>query len=1334
MQKDMIAVNIAQIAALPLPSASLVIDMRSNIQDDVIGRLRVEIADLADEMKAHDTPYWRCLTNFQDFRTLQPLSIEDIEFIRSQQKPGQTQQATPAPHTTTSAPSSTGPLGPAQQGQSSPRPQDDLASLISAGRPFEVFRRHIEEIAQKINNLRNNRIGAVNDKSTDGIVGQSIHDATVRVILLTHAEDRASLLNVSTFAAHLKEYIGKSEHKGSPGLVSITVVCLDCTGEEGPPADIIRGLSWNNKWEHLDTLIFSEKFGDNAAFIAGAMQTYLAELLLYILLIIPPLQLKSSPAPDPLLGKQLPVGAGVSTPKGEWVSLPHHSYLVGLGSMEHSARWGRRWLDYSLIISAIEVLQDQSAEEVKEVERSRSVVSKWLDDWRGRVERDTFEKIPGSIRAMQAIPHAMNVSRPTEHIFTAKGFSWSIGEMTVSDLENYLTSVEHTYNTPLNERAKRLKEVQDLAESPYAVLPPTLQDAVDSIPQIQQHLREAEGNDALLKKGAPLVGSQLEAYRVLSDPNIFIGATGAIPRARVQLAELGLVIADFQSGSQQTQLDLMERRLKLKNKGKKLIDDLKKHNEATPGLIAYLKLGIPVAVLTFILAFCLTFLTVIFLLAWLQHIVFLSAPDPNAGSFLNAAFNVKVSLLAYVAWLAIIALILGVLFMFRRAIIGEKRSAWAKEIILVLGLIVFAFAGPVLFYSQGQFANDPASSSFVSWLDPLSIWSGIAAILALIIIVGEVIWFWSWLDHLMAQREDIVKALYAQHREDVNVVRRYIADTVALQILQRAGLTDGNGSFGTYYERIDRFHNQLDEISRQAQIQRDMAANRLAFSLSEVQPGAPKTGGPWLKLDIREEWLDVVSLAAGFQRLNNHLKKDADELKEFSQLALRMMGEETPIQIEQQFREKQFSGSREQRQWHILMAIMSTLALRFAIVAPTTDSLTPILDRYEAVRSKSSQQPIALNRLIDTLQNRVRDINLRPILTNQAATTHQMSRQRLGWENVAMATGAFTTWVQMLWEGKDTELVQVLDRKGILPKLMESNQDPKEVLRRLYSHTMLFGWSDHKSGEGFLLLSPSPESSDFRQTLNIPNWLVIDFPDPERLLLFYVQRYHRAPLFIPDPEPALPTLLISPDTLTLNATSGISSQSFTIKNTSKEALSWNVALDTDAPSWVSLELPTDLSLEEEAEITVNVHADATGIPGGSAFTTGVIVNAFDPQTGKATAESPVTIPITINVVTAPMQLSGTALDFVVMPGNNPLPQTVDITNTDSFPLTWTIDSPQQTWLTVAPLLGNDAPGDTSSVSFTVDSTDLTAGTYYANVTITPSSGTPAIVTIKLTVA
>jgi hypothetical protein len=130
----------------------------------------------------------------------------------------------------------------------------------------------------------------------------------------------------------------------------------------------------------------------------------------------------------------------------------------------------------------------------------------------------------------------------------------------------------------------------------------------------------------------------------------------------------------------------------------------------------------------------------------------------------------------------------------------------------------------------------------------------------------------------------------------------------------------------------------------------------------------------------------------------------------------------------------------------------------------------------------------------------------------------------------------------------------------------------------------------------------------------------------------------------------------------------------------------------------------------------------------------MIVHAFDPQTGKPATGSPVTISITANVVSTTMQLSITALDFTATPGNPPPAQTIDITNKDSNPLEWTIDKPLQAWLTVSPLLGSIAPGDTSPVTFSVDMTDLTPGTYYANITITPSSGSLARVTVKLSVA
>ncbi len=1342
MQMNLIEANLAQRGALPLPSAALVIDIRGNSQDDVMERLRVEIADLAGEMKAHNMNHWRYLTDFLTFRVIPTLRSEDIEVIRSPQKAKNANPNAAQKSNASSKPgssSSTGPTGPAQHGPFGSRFQDDPASLISEGRPFDVFQQRIEEMAQEIDRIRNNRIKAVNDLSRDGVAGHSVRDATVRVIFLTQSEDHESLMSASTYAAHLKKHVKKVERKGYQSLISTTIVCLDNRGEAGPPTDVIQGLRWNNTWEHLDSLIFSEKYGDNAAYMAGAMQTYLAELLLYVLLIIPPLRLKASGAGDIAPEHQIEAHAGANKPKGEWVTLPYHSYLVGLGSMEHSARWGRRWLNYGLVTNAAEILLDRAADDEDEVRRNRNVVSVWLSDWRGQVEQAIPDRIPGNIQALQAIPNAINAAKPAQEAFTTNSFTFSIGEITVNDLETYLANVGRTYNTALNERAQRLKQTQEIAQSPYVTLSPTLQDAVDSIPQIQQRLRDWEDKDPMLKKGTPLVNAQLEAQRILSNPIFFTSVAGAVPRARVQLRELGTIIADFQNAYQQTTLDLMDRRASLSRKGRTLIDDLKKHIERIPLLGKVLHLATPMAVITFIMAFFLIFLTVLFGLAWLRHLVFLRAPDSGFVPFLNSAFNLNISLTAYIIWAAIIALILAGLFIFRRSVMGAKRSVWSKETTFWLGLLVFAFAGLLLSFSLGQFVNDAGSRAFLGWLSPLPFLSSLAAVIAFVMLVAEAFWFWRWIDYLMVQRQRIVDDLRTQHRKDVDEVSRYISDTVALQILQRTGLTDGNGGPGSYYGRIDQLNKRLHEISGQAQIQRDLAANRLALMLSDTQPGAPKTGGPWLNLDIREEWLDVESLTAGFQRLNDRLTKQVDELKEFSQLVLRMMGEETPIQIEQQFRDKPFTGNRERRQMQILMATLSALVLRFSIAAPTVDSMTPIIERYDAIDNQYSHQLTALSVLIDTLRKRVRDINLQPLLnTSNQMLTNPALPPELVRENIVMSTGAFATWTQMLWEGKDTKLDQALDRKGILSKLIEHNQDPKAVMRRLYAHTMLFGRSENdendENGEGFLLLSPSPESSDFRQNLNIPSRLIVDFPDPERLLLFYIQRYVREALFVPEPEPTPSTLRVSPDELTFSATTGIASQSVTVGNTGNEPLSWTAELDAGAPTFISLTTQFSTNLAGGTENTFLVHVNTTGFTVASAHTTSMTIHAFDPQTGKPTLGSPVTIPITVDVSAPTMQLSATSLDFLAAPGNNPPSQTVDVTNIDSNTLTWTIDTPLQTWLTVNPLTGSDAQGDTTSITFSVDGTGLTSNTYYANVVITPSPGVPATVRVKLIVA
>src|SRR5437660_12814665 len=92
MQMNLIEANLAQRGSLPLPSAALVIDMRGADGDDVMDRLRIEVADLAGEMKVHDLHHWRYLTDFLSFRSIPPLRVEDVEHIRSQQNAHNAQQ------------------------------------------------------------------------------------------------------------------------------------------------------------------------------------------------------------------------------------------------------------------------------------------------------------------------------------------------------------------------------------------------------------------------------------------------------------------------------------------------------------------------------------------------------------------------------------------------------------------------------------------------------------------------------------------------------------------------------------------------------------------------------------------------------------------------------------------------------------------------------------------------------------------------------------------------------------------------------------------------------------------------------------------------------------------------------------------------------------------------------------------------------------------------------------------------------------------------------------------------------------------------------------------
>src|SRR5438270_108675 len=214
-----------------------------------------------------------------------------------------------------------------------------------------------------------------------------------------------------------------------------------------------------------------------------------------------------------------------------------------------------------------------------------------------------------------------------------------------------------------------------------------------------------------------------------------------------------------------------------------------------------------------------------------------------------------------------------------------------------------------------------------------------------------------------------------------------------------------------------------------------------------------------------------------------------------------------------------------------------------------------------------------------------------------------------------------------------------------------------------------------------------------------------------------------------------PVLSTGPASLSFNLATGTSSHQVSINNTGREPLNWSAALDPAAPAFVSISSPTSgtnlAGGGTGASITITVNA--SGLKGGSSYSTSVTVSAVDPLTGKSIGGSPSVIPITINISPPAMKLSKTKLAFTTTANNNPPSKTITITNTGGDGLTWNVGTPSQSWLTVAPGTATDTSQSTSTPSFSIDVTGMTAGTYTAKVDFMPSAGATKTVTVTLTI-
>ncbi len=208
------------------------------------------------------------------------------------------------------------------------------------------------------------------------------------------------------------------------------------------------------------------------------------------------------------------------------------------------------------------------------------------------------------------------------------------------------------------------------------------------------------------------------------------------------------------------------------------------------------------------------------------------------------------------------------------------------------------------------------------------------------------------------------------------------------------------------------------------------------------------------------------------------------------------------------------------------------------------------------------------------------------------------------------------------------------------------------------------------------------------------------------------------------------SLAASAGTAGTHGTDGVTTQPVNIANTGGTALNWTASL-SNAPSFVSLGTASG-TLAAGTNTSTGVVVNAANAVAGN-YTANVTITATDPATGLAAAGSPATVTITINIAPPSMQVNTTNLTYSTPAGINPAGQSINITNIGGGTLTWTTGTPSASWLSVSPASGSDTPNVTSSPTFSVNVSNVAAGTYTATVAITPSVGSAVTVTVTLTV-
>jgi len=204
---------------------------------------------------------------------------------------------------------------------------------------------------------------------------------------------------------------------------------------------------------------------------------------------------------------------------------------------------------------------------------------------------------------------------------------------------------------------------------------------------------------------------------------------------------------------------------------------------------------------------------------------------------------------------------------------------------------------------------------------------------------------------------------------------------------------------------------------------------------------------------------------------------------------------------------------------------------------------------------------------------------------------------------------------------------------------------------------------------------------------------------------------------------APPVLEISPASLVFDAAYGGSNppaQTAGVANSGGLVLNWTAASNA---SWLGV-TPIGGSTIAGQVVNISISVNITGLAPGT-YNSAITIT---PQNA-----APRDLPVSLVVSGTPvLNVSPASLSFATPDGSNPAAQTISIANIGGGTLNWTA-ADNAAWLSLSPTSGSVAAGQNMNLSVSVSLAGLAAGTYNGTVTVTPQTGAPVTVSVRLTV-